>query len=202
MVTQRSAKPCTPVQFRAWPPAPSIDRQAAFGGPTADAAHSLPRISGAPDFERATAKARASAALGRRQREYPVAEPGRIANRENDMFRLNLCHAAKYYCYAASVSDSFGIPAYIRRSDSWKSPLAQRPSLVTTLALSALIDIAPRWFSRVGRYWTEFSTGIEEARAMALRYQTLAALSDRELAARGLKRQDIPRAALGVLDGV
>ena len=59
---------------------------------------------------------------------------------------------------------------------------------MTTLALSALIDIAPRWFSRVGRYWTEFSTGIEEARAMALRYQTLAALSDRELAARGLKR--------------
>ena len=51
---------------------------------------------------------------------------------------------------------------------------------MTTLALSALIDIAPRWFSRVGRYWTEFSTGIEEARAMALRYQTLAALSDRE----------------------
>ena len=54
----------------------------------------------------------------------------------------------------------------------------------------------------MGRYWTEFSTGIEEARAMALRYQSLAALSDRELAARGLKRQDIPRAALGVLDGV
>ena len=124
-----------------------------------------------------------------------MAEPGRIANRENDMFRLNLCHAAKYCCYAASARDSFGIPD-IRRSDSWKSPLA------TTLALSALIDIAPRWFSRVGRYWTEFSTGIEEARAMALRYQTLAALSDRELAARGLKRQDIPRAALGVLDGV
>ena len=50
--------------------------------PTADAARSLPRISGATDFERATAKARARAALGRRHREYPVAEPGRIANRE------------------------------------------------------------------------------------------------------------------------
>jgi uncharacterized protein YjiS (DUF1127 family) len=37
---------------------------------------------------------------------------------------------------------------------------------------------------------------------MALRYQTLAALSDRELAARGLKRQDIPRAALGAFGGV
>jgi uncharacterized protein YjiS (DUF1127 family) len=54
----------------------------------------------------------------------------------------------------------------------------------------------------VGRHWTEFSSGIEEARAMALRYQTLAALSDRELAARGLKRQDIPRAVLGAFGGV
>jgi hypothetical protein len=80
--------------------------------------------------------------------------------------------------------------------------LPQRASPMTPLAPSALIAIAPRWFSRVARYWTEFSTGIEEARAMALRYQSLAALSDRELAARGLKRQDIPRAALGVLDGV
>ena len=73
---------------------------------------------------------------------------------------------------------------------------------MTPLALSALIDTAPRWLSRVGRYWTEFSSGIEEARAMALRYQTLAALSDPELAARGLKRQDIPRAVLGVFGSV
>jgi hypothetical protein len=73
---------------------------------------------------------------------------------------------------------------------------------MTTLVLSALIDAAPRWLSRLGLYWTEFSSGIEEARAMALRYQTLAALSDRELTALGLKRQDIPRAALGVLGGV
>ena len=73
---------------------------------------------------------------------------------------------------------------------------------MTTIALAALIDTAPRWLGRLGRYWTEFSNGIEEARAMALRYQTLAALSDPELAARGLKRQDIPRAVLGVFGGV
>ena len=73
---------------------------------------------------------------------------------------------------------------------------------MTPLALSALIDTAPRWLSQLGRYWTEFSNGIEEARAMALRYQTLAALSDPELAARGLKRQDIPRVVLGVSGGV
>jgi hypothetical protein len=35
---------------------------------------------------------------------------------------------------------------------------------MTTLALSALIDSAPRWLSRLLRYWTEFSSGIEEAR--------------------------------------
>jgi hypothetical protein len=80
--------------------------------------------------------------------------------------------------------------------------LHQRPSPMTPLALSALIATAPRWLSQLGRYWTEFSSGIEEARAMALRYQTLAALSDPELAARGLKRQDIPRAVLGVFGGV
>jgi hypothetical protein len=72
---------------------------------------------------------------------------------------------------------------------------------MTTLALSALIDTAPRWLGRLVRHWIEFSSGIEEARTMALRYQTLAALSDGELAARGLKRADIPRAVLGLLDG-
>jgi len=69
---------------------------------------------------------------------------------------------------------------------------------MTTIALAALMDTAPRWFGRLVRCWNEFSSGIEEARAMALRYQTLAALSDPELAERGLKRQDIPRAVLGV----
>jgi putative hemolysin len=73
---------------------------------------------------------------------------------------------------------------------------------MTTLALSALIDSAPRWLSGLLRYWTELSNGIEEARAMALRYQVLSALSDRELAARGLRRQDIPRAVLGGFRGV
>jgi hypothetical protein len=71
---------------------------------------------------------------------------------------------------------------------------------MTTIALAALIDTAPRWLGRLVRYWNEVSSGIEEARAMALRYQALSALSDPELAARGLKRQDIPRAVLGVCD--
>jgi hypothetical protein len=72
----------------------------------------------------------------------------------------------------------------------------QRDWPMTTLALSTLIDASPRLLEQLARYVSEFLAGIEEARAMALRYQTLAALSDGELAARGLKRQDIPRAVV------
>jgi uncharacterized protein YjiS (DUF1127 family) len=36
---------------------------------------------------------------------------------------------------------------------------------------------------------------------MALLYRDLAALSDRELARRGLKRQDIPRAVVAAFNG-
>jgi hypothetical protein len=71
---------------------------------------------------------------------------------------------------------------------------------MTTLALSALINATPRLLERLVRHVSEFLAGIEEARAMALRYQTLASLSDRELAARGLKRQDIPRAVVAGID--
>ena len=71
---------------------------------------------------------------------------------------------------------------------------------MTPLALSALLAGASRLAERLLHHGAEFLDGIEEARAMALRYQTLAALSDRELAARGLRRQDIPRAVLGALD--
>ena len=129
--------------------------------------------------------------------------PRRTAACNPNDVRVILCYAAKYCCYAAIVRDSYGIPAYIGLNESFDSRCRfTETSQMTPLALSALIDTAPRWLSRLGRYWTEFSSGIEEARAMALRYQTLAALSDPELAARGLKRQDIPRAVLGVCGGV
>jgi hypothetical protein len=71
---------------------------------------------------------------------------------------------------------------------------------MTTLVLSTLFDTTPRLLNRLSRYWTELLTGIHEARAMALLYQTLAGLSDRELAARGLKRQDIPGAVLAAFN--
>jgi hypothetical protein len=72
---------------------------------------------------------------------------------------------------------------------------------MTTLALSTLINPTLRVLTRMLGYWTELLTGIEEARAMATLYRNLAGMSDSELAARGLKRQDIPRAVLTAFEG-
>lgn len=73
---------------------------------------------------------------------------------------------------------------------------------MTPLALSALLAGASRLAEQVLHYGAELLDGIEEARAMALRYRTLAALSDRELAARGLRRTDIPRVVLASVDDI
>jgi hypothetical protein len=70
------------------------------------------------------------------------------------------------------------------------------------LALSALIATASALLGRLLGYGTKVLAGIEEARAMALAYQNLAGLSDRELAARGLKRADIPRTVLAAFNRV
>jgi hypothetical protein len=72
---------------------------------------------------------------------------------------------------------------------------------MTTLALSTRIDSTPRPFGRLLGFWRKFLTGIEEARAMAHLYEELSRQSDRELAARGLERQDIPRAVLAAFNG-
>jgi hypothetical protein len=72
---------------------------------------------------------------------------------------------------------------------------------MSTLTLSSLLDTTLHLLGRVLRTWIGFLTGIQEARAMALLYQDLAALSNRELAARGLKRQDIPRVVLAAFNG-
>jgi hypothetical protein len=63
------------------------------------------------------------------------------------------------------------------------------------LALLVLLVAAPRLLGSVSGVLAD----IGEARAMALLYRDLAALSDRELAARGLKREDIPRAVLATI---
>jgi hypothetical protein len=72
---------------------------------------------------------------------------------------------------------------------------------VNVLIVAKLLKAGARMLARLRRYWSELAAGAEEARAMAMRYRDLAALSDHELAARGLVRQDIPRAVLSGLHG-
>jgi len=48
------------------------------------------------------------------------------------------------------------------------------------------------WLTRFFRAAAELFVGIRLARAMAHRYDVLARLSDAELGARGIKREDIP----------
>jgi hypothetical protein len=55
---------------------------------------------------------------------------------------------------------------------------------------------APRTRKGFFRPIAEFLDGIRLARAMAHRYDVLSAMSDAELARRGIKREDIPRIAV------
>src|SRR5215467_14147312 len=84
VVTQRSAKPCTPVQFRAWPPTlrAQPSRQAS------DFLHFVPLIWAASDSRRA--------GTGSLRKSYYI------------------CHAAQNCCYAATHGEFSIIPAYIR----------------------------------------------------------------------------------------
>jgi hypothetical protein len=68
------------------------------------------------------------------------------------------------------------------------------------LVLSTLLNSPPQWLAQLLRYWNEFISGIEQARAMAMLYRDLAGMSDRELARRGIKRQDIPRAVVAAFN--
>jgi hypothetical protein len=67
---------------------------------------------------------------------------------------------------------------------------------MTTIALSQLIHQAPAFLQRLGRRFSALIEGIEEARALANRFKALSQLTDAQLAARGLKREDIPQAVL------
>jgi uncharacterized protein YjiS (DUF1127 family) len=67
---------------------------------------------------------------------------------------------------------------------------------MTTIALSQLVHQAPAFLGRLNQRITAFFDGIEEARLMAQRYKTLSQMTDTQLAARGLKREDIPQAVL------
>ena len=67
---------------------------------------------------------------------------------------------------------------------------------MTTIALSQLVHEAPAFLQRISQRISAFFEGIEEARQLAQRYKVLAQMTDAQLAARGLKREDIPQAVL------
>jgi hypothetical protein len=67
---------------------------------------------------------------------------------------------------------------------------------MTTIALAQLVDWVPAFLSRLGHGFSDFLKGIDEARVMAHRFKELSQMSDGQLAARGLKREDIPQAVL------
>ena len=67
---------------------------------------------------------------------------------------------------------------------------------MTTIALSQLVHQAPAFFQRIAAKFAAFFDGIEEAHLMAERYKRLSAMSDAQLAARGIRREDIPQAVL------
>jgi hypothetical protein len=70
---------------------------------------------------------------------------------------------------------------------------------MTTLALTTLLQNTPRLLAQVLGHLNAFLDGLDDARVLAHRYETLARLSDAELAHRGLKRHDIPRVVLADL---
>ena len=67
---------------------------------------------------------------------------------------------------------------------------------MSTLALNQLIRETPAFLSRLSQSVSDFIDGIGEARAMAEQFKTLSRMTDAQLAARGLKREDIPQAVL------
>ena len=67
---------------------------------------------------------------------------------------------------------------------------------MTTIALSQLVHQAPAFLQRISQRIAAFFEGIEEAHQLAQRYKTLSQMTDAQLAARGLKREDIPQAVL------
>jgi uncharacterized protein YjiS (DUF1127 family) len=67
---------------------------------------------------------------------------------------------------------------------------------MTTLAINHLLRQTPAVIYRLGDRISELLDGIGEARAMAERFKSLSRMSDGQLAERGLKREDIPKAVL------
>jgi hypothetical protein len=67
---------------------------------------------------------------------------------------------------------------------------------MTTIALSQLVHQVPSFLQRIAARFSDLIAGIEEARVLAYRFKTLSQMTDAQLAARGLKREDIPQAVI------
>ena len=67
---------------------------------------------------------------------------------------------------------------------------------MTTLALNQMIRRTPALLQRINQSVSDFLDGIGDARAMAEKFKSLSRMTDGQLAARGLKRSDIPQAVL------
>ncbi|HEY7766409.1 MAG TPA: DUF1127 domain-containing protein [Aestuariivirgaceae bacterium] len=67
---------------------------------------------------------------------------------------------------------------------------------MSTIALSRLFHQTPAFLERVTQRLTAFFEGLDEARLMSQRYKTLSQMTDAQLAARGLRREEIPQAVL------
>jgi hypothetical protein len=67
---------------------------------------------------------------------------------------------------------------------------------MTTIALSQLVNRAPAFLVRISQRFSDLLAGIDDARVMAQRFKTLSQMTDAQLAARGLKREEIPQAVL------
>ena len=67
---------------------------------------------------------------------------------------------------------------------------------MTTIAISQLVHQAPDLLRRISQRISAFFEGIGEAHLMAQRYRTLSQMTDAQLAARGLRRENIPQAVL------
>ena len=67
---------------------------------------------------------------------------------------------------------------------------------MTTLALNYIIRRTPALLQRLNQRISDFLDDIGAARAMAERFKSLSRMSDDQLAERGLKREDIPKAVL------
>jgi hypothetical protein len=67
---------------------------------------------------------------------------------------------------------------------------------MTTLVLNHIVRRTPALLQRLNQRISDFLDDVGAARAMAERFKSLSRMSDGQLAERGLKREDIPKAVL------